>query len=282
MLEMGSFNLLHVITAPASGTWLDGGSAGDIKLHDQPPTENLREGDEISAFIFLDGTGKIAATTLQPRAQVGQVAWLKIVEVNEVGAFADWGLPKDLFIPFGEQQQDLHVGQSALVRVYLDNQQRIAGSTRIDRWISDIANGFTVGEQVSLIIADKTELGYKAVVNQNTWGLLYANELFKAVRKGQSMTGFVKAIRPDKKLDLSLEKPGYKQSKIDAVAEHILATLQEHDGHLLLSDKSPPEAINAVFGVSKKVFKQALGLLYKKKLVTLDARGITLMRTEQA
>jgi predicted RNA-binding protein (virulence factor B family) len=277
MLEIGRFNHLVVTGTLASGTLLDGGNAGAIKLDSQLPAEHFRDGDEVCAFVYLDGTGSLAATTQQPLAQVGQVAWLKVVEVNEIGAFADWGLPKDLFIPFAEQQQELHVGQRVLVRAYLDNQHRIAGSTRIDHWISDDASGFVAGKQVSLIIADKTELGYKAVVNQSTWGLLYANELFKSVRKGQSMTGFVKAVRKDNKLDLSLEKPGYKQSKVDAVAEKILVALDEHEGHLLLSDKSPPEAIYAVFGVSKKVFKQALGLLYKQKRVILDSRGITLV-----
>jgi predicted RNA-binding protein (virulence factor B family) len=276
MLEIGLFNQLRVTRTLTSGALLDGGSAGEIKLDSRHPAEHFKEGDELSAFIYLDGNGVLTATTQQPLAQVGQVAWLQIVEVNDVGAFADWGLPKDLFIPFGEQQQEIHAGQRVLVRVYLDNQQRIAGSTRIDRWISDDAGDLKVGEQVALIIADKTELGYKAVVNQSTWGLLYANELFRSVRKGQTIDGFVKAIRKDKKVDLSLEKPGYKQSKIDAVAETILARLREHDGHLLLNDKSPPEAIYAVFGVSKKVFKQALGLLYKQKRVILDARGITL------
>ena len=277
MLKIGRFNTLSVMRTLLSGALLDGGRLGDVKLDNQHAGEHFREGDQVDAFVYLDGAGALAATTLQPLAEVGQVAWLKVIEVNELGAFADWGLPKDLFIPFGEQQHQLHAGKRVLVRVYLDNQNRIAGSTRIDRWVTDEASGLKVGERVSLIIADKTELGYKAVINHRTWGLLYANELFRSVRKGQTMDGFVKGIRKDKKVDLTLDKPGFSQSKIDAVAESILGKLREHEGRLLLTDKSPPEAIYAVFGVSKKVFKQALGLLYKQRRVSLDVQGISLI-----
>ena len=277
MLKIGRFNKLRVTKTLLSGAMLDGGQAGDVKLISRDATEHFREGDTVDAFVYLDGESALAATTLRPLAEVGQVAWLKVVEVNSLGAFADWGLPKDLFIPFGEQQFDLCTGNRVLVRVYIDNQNRIAGSTRLNRWVEDEATGLKVDEQVSLLIADKTELGYKAIINHRVWGLLYANELYKPVRKGQTLEGFVKAIRKDKRVDLSLHKPGYAQSKIDAAAESILDKLREHEGRLLLTDKSPPEAIYAVFGVSKKVFKQALGLLYKQRLVSLDVQGISLV-----
>ena len=277
MLKIGCFNKLRVVKTLLSGALLDGGRLGDVKLDQHDASEYFREGEQVDVFVYLNGERALAATTLQPLAEVGHVAWLKVVEVNRLGAFADWGLPKDLFIPFGEQQFELCKGNQALVRVYIDNQNRIAGSTRLNRWVSDEATGLKVGEQVSLIIADKTELGYKAIINHCAWGLLYANELYKPIRKGQTMKGFVKGVRKDKKVDLSLDKPGYTQSKIDAAAEGILGKLREHEGRLLLTDKSPPEAIYAVFGVSKKVFKQALGLLYKQRRVTLDVQGISLV-----
>ena len=214
---------------------------------------------------------------MKPLAEMGQVAWLEVVDVNQTGAFVDWGLPKDLFIPYAEQQHALRKGQRTLVKVYLDNQNRIAGSTRIDHWIKDDASGFTVGEQVSLVIADRTEMGFKAVINHRCWGLLYANELFQPVRKGQVIGGYIKRIRADNKIDLSLNKPGFSKNKIYAVTEHIMRELQAHDGRLTLTDKSPPKDIYATFGVSKKIFKQAIGALYKQRLISLDGDSINLV-----
>jgi len=214
---------------------------------------------------------------MKPLAEMGQVAWLEVVDVNQTGAFVDWGLPKNLFIPYAEQQHALRKGQHTLVKVYLDNQNRFAGSTRIDHWIKDDASGFTVGEQVSLVIADRTEMGFKAVINHRCWGLLYSNELFQAIRKGQVIDGYIKRIRADNKIDLSLSKPGFSKSKIDAVTEHIIRELEAHDGRLMLTDKSPPKDIYATFGVSKKIFKQAVGALYKQRRISLDGDSINLV-----
>jgi predicted RNA-binding protein (virulence factor B family) len=222
--------------------------------------------------------GEPAATTRQPLAQLGRVAWLEIVEVNELGAFADWGLPKDLFIPFAEQQHALRKGQYSLVKIYLDKLDRVAGSTRIDHWIKDDATGFEVGQEVALIIAEQTELGFKAVINDRSWGLLYGNELFRNLSQGQLVTGYIKHIRADGKIDLALEKPGFSKGRLDNLAEQIIERIQASQGLLPLTDKSPPEAIYATFGVSKKVFKQALGALYKQRRITLHAEGIKLVQ----
>jgi predicted RNA-binding protein (virulence factor B family) len=273
LIRLGEFNTLKVSGTHRAGALLDDGEEGELLLKGE---HELSIGDAVEAFIYRDAEGDLAATTRMPLAAVGQVAWMKIVTVNQFGAFADWGLAKDLFIPFGEQQHELRSGNHALVRVYLDNQDRISGSTKLNRWVEDIADNFKPGQKVSLIIADRTELGFKAVINHQAWGLLYNNELTEPVHKGQSIDGYVKQLRGDGKVDLILTKPGYTQSKIDVVADDILAKLAEHDGHLLLSDKSPPEAIQAVFGVSKKVFKQALGALYKQRRVELDGKSIRL------
>jgi predicted RNA-binding protein (virulence factor B family) len=273
LIRLGEFNTLKVSGTHRAGALLDDGEEGELLLKGE---HELSIGDAVEAFIYRDAEGDLAATTRMPLAAVGQVAWMKIVTVNQYGAFADWGLAKDLFIPFGEQQHELRSGNHALVRVYLDNQDRISGSTKLNRWVEDIADNFKPGQKVSLIIADRTELGFKAVINHQAWGLLYNNELTEPVHKGQSIDGYVKQLRGDGKVDLILTKPGYTQSKIDVVADDILAKLAEHDGHLLLSDKSPPEAIQAVFGVSKKVFKQALGALYKQRRVELDGKSIRL------
>ena len=214
---------------------------------------------------------------LRPSAELGQIAWLKVVDVNSLGAFVDRGLPKDLFIPFAEQQHPLKKGGHTLVRVYLDNQGRLAGSTRIDHWIKDGSKSLKQGEKVSLVIADKTELGFKAVINHECWGLLYGNELYRRIRKGQVMDGYIKQIREDGRIDLSLNQPGFSKGKMDNLSKVILTALEESGGFLALTDKSPPPEIYAAFGVSKKVFKQAIGALYKQRRISLEDTGIRLL-----
>jgi predicted RNA-binding protein (virulence factor B family) len=197
-----------------------------------------------------------------------------VVSLNYVGAFLDWGLPKDLLVPFSEQHHELEVGKSYLVKVFLDDQNRIAATTKIDQFITDTATDFTVGQKVSLLITDKTELGVKAVINNTHWGILYENELFQPVKKGQKLDGYIKQIREDHKIDLVLNQPGY--GKVLSLTDTILLKLKQNNGVLKLSDKSPPEAIYALFGVSKKVFKQAIGALYKQQLITIDKAEIRL------
>jgi len=278
MLRIGQFNLLAVIDTRANGVVLDGGQCHQVFLPTAQDQVTYQPGDQVEVFIYLDSVGNLAATTEKPLAEMGVVAWLEVLDVNQTGAFADWGLPKDIFIPYAEQQHALRRGQHTLVKIYLDNQNRIAGSTRIDHWIKDDSSGFTVGEQVSLIIADRTEMGFKAVINHRSWGLLYSNELFQTIRKGQVIDGYIKQLRADNKIDLTLNKPGFSKNKIDAVAEHILRELRTQDGRLPLTDKSPPKDIYATFGVSKKVFKQAVGALYKKRRISLDGDSISLIK----
>ena len=206
---------------------------------------------------------------------MGDIAWLKVVSLNYVGAFLDWGLPKDLLVPFSEQYHEMEVGRSYLVKVFLDDKNRIAATTKIDKLLSDESVDFEVGQKVSLIIADKSDLGVKAIINNSHWGMLYENELFQPVRKGQKLDGYIKQIREDHKIDLSLHQPGY--GKVVSLTDKIIAKLKANNGVLMLSDKSPPEAIYATFGVSKKVFKQAIGALYKQQLITIDKSGIKLV-----
>lgn len=276
MLNIGSFNSLSIIESGSYNIILDGGDAGRLLLPRAQCPENLEPGDTIDVFVYLDSEGDAVPTTVAPLAVMGEVAWLEIVEVNQLGAFAKWGLPKDLFIPYSEQQHALSRGRSTLVKLYLDNQGRVTGTTRIDHWINDDASGLKEGQKVSLIIADRTELGFKAVINNRSWGLLYSNELFKKVRKGQTIDGYIKRIRANDKIDLTLEKPGFSRDKLSATGEEILQRLHDNNGQLALSDKSPPQEIYAAFGVSKKVFKQAIGALYKQRLITLEAPGIQL------
>lgn len=273
-IEIGQFNRLEITATYALGAVLDGGEAGDILLPLQPTPEI---GAHLNAFVYLGTDGRLMATLDQPLVSMGQVALLEIIDVTDIGAFADWGLTRDLFIPFAEQQYPLRKGRKELIKVYLDNQNRIAGSSRIDHWIKDDASGLKVGDAVSLVIADKTEMGTKAIINHRCWGLLYENELFRKVRKGDVIEGYVKKIRDGDKIDLSLSRPGFSKDKMADVAAAITAHLEAHGGHMSLTDKSMPQEIYATFGVSKKVFKQALGALYKQRKVSLGPDGVTLI-----
>lgn len=279
MLMPGRFNQLTVLEAGSHGAILDGGEAGRLLLSLRECPRDLRPGDSLEVFIFLDSQGDPVPTTRTPAAEVDQVAWLEVAEVNELGAFVNWGLKKDLFIPFAEQQHPLNKGRNVLVKIYLDKQGRLTGSTRIDHWIKDEPQNLNQGDKVCLMIADKTELGFKAIINHEYWGLLYANELYQRVRKGQLLDGFVKRIRDDGKVDLTLSQPGFSKDKIEGVTGSILAALDDNNGYLPLTDKSPPTEIYSAFKVSKKVFKQAIGVLYKQRRIVLERDGIRLTDT---
>jgi predicted RNA-binding protein (virulence factor B family) len=275
MINIGKINKLNIVKQQGAHVYLDSGTSGKVLLADKKLPANCQVGDTLDVFVYVDSEGHLAATAKTPLAQADDCAWLEVVSLNYVGAFLDWGLPKDLLVPFSEQHHEMEVGKSYLVKVFTDDKNRIAATTKIDRFITDESVDLEVGQKVSLIIADKTELGFKAIVNNTHWGLLYQNELFQPLRKGQKLDGYIKKIRDDQKIDLSLHHPGY--GKVVSLTDNILIRLKENDGVLMLSDKSPPEAIYAAFGVSKKVFKQAIGALYKKKLITIDKNGIMLV-----
>jgi len=275
MLNIGKINTLNVVKKQGPDVYLDNGTSAKVLLADKKLPDNCQVGDALDVFVYVDSEGHLAATTKMPLAQVDDIAWLKVVSLNYVGAFLDWGLPKDLLVPFSEQHHEMEVGKSYLVKVFLDDKNRIAATTKIDRFIADESVDFEVGQKVSLIIADKTDLGFKAIVNNTHWGLLYQNELFQPLKRGQKLDGYIKQIREDGKIDLILNQPGY--GKVLSLTDNILNKLKENNGALMLSDKSPPEAIYAAFGVSKKVFKQAIGALYKKQLITIDKNGIKLV-----
>jgi uncharacterized protein len=276
MLEIGKINTLKVASRVGSEIYLASPTSVKVLLVDKkiPPTYQV--GDALEAFVYVDTEGHLAATTTIPKALVDEVAWLEVVSLNYVGAFLDWGLPKDLLVPFGEQHHELEVGKSYLVKLFLDAQNRILATTKIEKFIAEESIYFKVGQKVSLLIADQTDLGIKAIINNSHWGMLYTNELFQSVSKGQKIDGFIRQIREDNKIDLTLHQPGY--GKVDELTDKILARLKDNQGFLALSDKSPPEAIYSAFGVSKKVFKQAIGALYKKKLILIEKDGIKLIK----
>ncbi len=275
MINIGKINKLSVVKQQGSQIYLGSGKSAKVLLADRKLSGPRNIGDTLDVFVYIDSTGHLAATTTVPKAQVDDIAFLKVISVNYYGAFLDWGLPKDLLVPFSEQHYEMKEGQYYLVKVFLDDKNRIVATTKINDKIADESIDFKEGQKVSLLIADKTELGYKAVINNTHWGVLYLNELFRPVSKGQRMDGYIKQIREDKKIDLTLHQPGY--GKVESLTDEILAKLKENGGVLSLSDKSPPEAIYATFGVSKKVFKQAIGALYKNKQIIIDDNGIRLV-----
>jgi uncharacterized protein len=274
MMQIGKINTLKVASIVCSEIYLASPISAKVLLVDKKPPL-CQTGDALDVFVYVDMDGHLAATTTIPNAIVDDIAWMEVVSVDRVGVFLDWGLPKDLLVPFGEQHHEMEVGESYLVKLFLDQQNRILATTKIDKFIADEGYYFKTGEKVSLLIADKTDLGFKAIINNTHWGMLYQNELFQAVRKGQKLEGYIKQVREDYKVDLSLHQPGY--GKVDELTDKILAHLKESQGFLPLSDKSPPEAIYEAFGVSKKVYKQAIGALYKQKLLQIEKDGIRLI-----
>jgi predicted RNA-binding protein (virulence factor B family) len=276
MLKIGQINTLNIVKQHGGGFYLASATSANVLLVDKNLSANAQIGDSLEVFVYVDSEGHLAATTIIPLAKVNDIAYLKVVALNYTGAFLDWGLPKNLLLPFGEQHHEVEVGRSYLVKVLLDDKNRLVATTKIDKYLEEECTEFNAGDKVSLIIADKTELGIKAIVNHQYWGLLYNNEVFQDLHKGQTIEGYIKALREDNKLDLSLYPLGYK-NKVLSLTDTILEKLKLNHGILNLSDKSPPETIYAHFGVSKKAFKQAIGALYKQKLIVIDEDGIRLV-----
>jgi predicted RNA-binding protein (virulence factor B family) len=275
MIEIGKFNQLKVIQNPDE-IYLDGGDLGNILLPPNESPKNCKLGDSLNVFIYNGKKGQLTATLHTPKAQVDEIAWLKVIEIAKVGAFLDWGLSKDLLVPFNEQRYPLELGKSYLVKVFVDDKSRIAATTRFEHFIIDESFYFKEGQQVEIIIADKTELGFKAIVENSHWGILYNNEVFQPLRKGKKLTAYIKKIREDKRIDLSLQPLVPVHTQTENLSDKILAQLIAQNGYLALGDKSPPEDIYRTFAVSKKAFKQAIGALYKKQLITTDKHSIKL------
>ena len=267
---------MRVVKALDFGVYLDGGELGEILLPKKYLNKDCRVGGDVDVFLYLDSEDRLIATTLPPLAMVGEFAFLKCVEVGEVGAFLDWGLLKDLLVPFREQRMKMEKGRYYIVRIYLDEKtQRIAASSRHGRFLGKTPPDYKEGEEVDLLIAGEIAVGYRAIVNNSHWGLLYRNEVFQPLKIGQKVKGYVTKIRDEKKVDLTLQKLGGEH--IHDAAASILDTLREKGGFIPVTDSSSPEKIAAVFNLSKKAFKRAVGGLYKRRLVTLEKGGIRLV-----
>ncbi len=276
MVEIGKINTLNINRETENGVYLDGQELGEILMPQKFVTPEDKEAGQATVFIYTDSEDRLVATTETPIAMAGEFAMLKVVATTKFGAFMDWGLPKDLLVPFGEQKAPMEEGRSYLVFISLDVQtNRIIGSAKLDKHLDNTPPEYEVGDEVDLIITDETELGYKAIVNKEHWGMLYKNQVYKPLSKGQKIKGYINKIREDEKIDLLLEKPGYE--KVDAISEKILNELKENRGFMAVSDKSSPEMIKAMFGISKKNFKKAIGGLYRKRLISFESDGIRLV-----
>lgn len=274
-IELGKFNQLEVVKEVDFGLYLDGGDEGEILLPTRYVPEDCKVGDMLNVFLYLDIDERLIATTLTPLVQVGQFACLEVSWVNQFGAFLNWGLMKDLFVPFSEQKMKMQVGNKYIIHAHLDDESyRIVASAKVERYLSKDMPDYAPGEEVDILIWQKTDLGFKAIIDNKYSGLLYENEIFRALETGMQMKAFVKQVREDGKVDLILQKPGFE--KVDDFSKTLLEYIREHGGRINLNDKSPAEDIYDTFGVSKKTFKKGVGDLYKKRLISLHENGITL------
>ncbi|WP_415885730.1 S1 RNA-binding domain-containing protein [Neptuniibacter sp. QD37_6] len=276
MAAIGKYNTLEVIKEKDFGVYLDAGELGEILLPKRYCPEDLEVGDSIRVFIYLDTDDYLIATTETPKAIVDEFAMLKVSEVNDVGAFLDWGLSKDVLLPYSEQKnRPVEVGKRYLVRLYLDkNTNRIVASTKIDKFLDKTPPRYKAGEEVQLVIANRTDLGQKAIVNHEHWGLIFRSDVLKTVYPGQKFKGYIKEVRADGKINLSMQKPGY--SKVVDTVQQILDMIDEQEGFITINDKSSPEVIYKHFGISKKAFKMAVGALLKQGKITIEPGGLRL------
>lgn len=280
MAKIGKFNTMRVDRMFDFGVYLDGDNLGDILLPIKDVPRDCKLDDTIDAFVYLDSEDRLIATTRKPYAQVGEFALLRVAAVNKVGAFLEWGLLKDLLVPFREQKVKMEEGKMYVVYVYVDDEtERIAASSNLDRFLSDEDADYELEQEVELFICNKTDLGYKAIINGAHWGVLYENEIFQEVRRGSKVKGFIKKIREDGKIDLSLQRSGIKE--LDALSQKILEMLKQHGGFMDVTDKTAPAILYSLFGMSKKNFKKAIGRLYKNRMIRIDADGIRLIESHE-
>ncbi|MFA9372085.1 MAG: S1 RNA-binding domain-containing protein [Labilibaculum antarcticum] len=275
---IGQFAELKVAKIVDFGVYLQGEDESLILLPTRYVPLKTQLDDTIKVFIYRDSENRIIATTLIPYATVGEFAYLKVKTVNNLGAFLDWGIAKDLFVPFSEQRDNMQVDYSYLIFVYLDNaSERIVGTAKIENVLRDVETTYEEGDEVEILITRRNDMGYQVLIGNDSLGMLYQNEIFEPVRSGDIRKAYIKKIRPDGKIDVSLQRQGYV-NEIPQAGEQLLALLKKEDGFLPVNDKSSPEDIYSLLKMSKKNFKKTVGLLYKQKLITIEDSGIFLVK----
>jgi predicted RNA-binding protein (virulence factor B family) len=287
-IKLGDYNNLTVVKTATRdnphafggsetfGIYLDGGDEGDILMPQKYVPEGVKVGDTITCFVYLDQDERLVATTEKPLAKVGDFAWLKCTWVNEFGAFLDWGVMKDVLCPFSEQKKKMEIGDSYLVYLHIDSESyRIVATAKVEHFLDNGMPPYHRGQEVQLLVWQKTPLGFKVIVGNRFQGLIYDDQIFQAVHSGDRLTGYILQVREDGKIDVSLQPTGRKQTK--DFAETLLEWLKDHGGHCPLGDKSDAEDIRRQFQVSKKVYKRAIGDLYKRRLIVIADDGISLV-----
>ena len=276
MLQIGKFNTLQVVKTVDFGVYLDGGEKGEILLPRKfLPEQPCVEGDELSVFVYYDSEDRLIATTRKPYVQVGEFARLQVKSVTKVGAFLDWGVEaKDLLVPFREQNGEMQQGRYYVVYVYLDFATgRIVASAKLNKFLDNVPPEYTPNQQVDILVVQETQLGFKVIINNLHWGMVYHNEIFRPISIGEHLQAYIKQVREDERIDVSLQPSGY-ENRIDPLSERILQRLEEAGGRLPLSDKSPADEIALYFQCSKKSFKKAIGALYKARRIVIGEAEI--------
>ncbi len=275
-IRLGEYNLMKVVKEVDFGMYLDGGDEGEVLLPSRYVPNGCKVGDELNVFLYLDMDERLIATTQRPLAKVGDFAFLTVAWVNEYGAFLDWGLMKDLFCPFREQKMKMEKGKGYIVHVHIDNESyRIVASAKIERYFNTGVPDYVHGQEVDLLVWQKTELGFKVIIDNCYPGLVYKEQIFKEIHTGDRMRGYIDLVREDGKIDVTLQPTGRQMTLEFSMT--LLQYLNNHDGVCYLTDKSPAEDIYRVFQVSKKNYKKAVGDLYKRRLITIDGDCITLV-----
>lgn len=277
MITIGKTYKLEVVKTVDFGFYLDAEDLGKVLLPRKHAPSDLSAGDSINVFLYLDSEDRPVATTQKPKAKVGEFAYLRVLTNTNIGAFLDWGLDKDVLVPFSEQHRPMEVGHSYLVYLYLDKiHGRITASSKIDKFLDkEKSHDFKPQQAVNLIIANSTDLGYKAIINHSHWGVLHKNDVHQPLSFGQYIKGFIKNIRPDGKIDLSLQ--GYQKIRnkyVKIIENH----LKNNNGFAPVHDKSDPRLISELFGMSKGEFKKAIGALYKQRIISIEKDGIRLIK----
>jgi hypothetical protein len=275
--KIGKRNILWVARIATPGVYLDGGERGEILLPGRYVPPGTIVGESFEVFVHRDSEDRLVATTEIPHAVVGEFAALKVVSSNpHMGAFLDWGLSKDLLLPIREQSRRVEPGEWVVAYIFVDlKTDRIVATTRLNRHLNVTPPDYAEGQPVELLVTGRTSLGYNAIVCGAHMGLLYHNELPGHLKIGQKLDGYIRVVRPDGKIDLTINPSGY--TRVAPLKEQVLEALTSRGGALPLGDASSPEEIRAAFGVSKKAFKQAIGALYRERLISIEERGIRLV-----
>ena len=277
MIEIGQYNDLEILRETSVGLYLGTENGEDVLLPHRYCPESYQLGDTIRVFVYPDNEGRKVATNLIPKVLVNKFAFLQVKAIETVGAFMDWGLDKDLMVPFREQRQRMEKGRWYVVYLYIDEKTgRLVGSNKIEQRLQNDQLKVKEGDEVELLIMQKTDLGYSAIINNEHKGLIYENEIYQEINIGQKLTGYVKTIRPDNKMDISLQPLGYRNS-IDPLYDLLTKKLMENSGFLPLNDKSSPDLVYETLGISKKAFKRIIGALYKNREIEITPEGIKLL-----